>query len=315
MKIILVGNGAFGSIYHQRILESDKLRLVGVVDSDPSRLAYGSLVTGTTLYSVSGLVEADAVVIATPPETHALIATEALKLGLHVFCSKPGALSYEDARRLDSLAKAKQRQLYVDYTMQSAPEANMIHQQVNVLGEPQMMTSLRHQTIKARPEGMLWDLACHDLACFYDFMDFDLVDSVTCQMTNRTMLAEMMVKDRSIGMINVACEAESQVRKTTIIINSHDQYEHHKCGIVWDQLARCVSVGAGDGEMRVRFKDSPDPITLSLHRFVQGCKMVSLFESSLRHERNRFLWVTMMLSLFEESALDDGRKVKAGLWF
>ena len=47
-----------------------------------------------------GSVEADAVLLVSPPATHRPLAEEALARGLHVLSEKPFALSLEDARAI-----------------------------------------------------------------------------------------------------------------------------------------------------------------------------------------------------------------------
>ncbi|UCD30482.1 MAG: Gfo/Idh/MocA family oxidoreductase, partial [Planctomycetota bacterium] len=47
----------------------------------------------------------DAVVIATPDHTHAVIAMKAIKMGKHVFCEKPLAHSIYEVRKLTEAAR------------------------------------------------------------------------------------------------------------------------------------------------------------------------------------------------------------------
>ena len=57
----------------------------------------------------------DAVIIATPPETHFEIAKKAMELGKHVFVEKPITTDVKDAEKLVDLAASKKRVLMVGH--------------------------------------------------------------------------------------------------------------------------------------------------------------------------------------------------------
>jgi len=60
--------------------------------------------------------EIDAVVIATPMDTHYSLVRRALKAGKHVLCEKPLAFSTEEVKYLYSLADVKKLHLVTEYT-------------------------------------------------------------------------------------------------------------------------------------------------------------------------------------------------------
>lgn len=60
--------------------------------------------------------EVDAVVVATPPETHAAIAEAALSAGRHVYLEKPMSLNVSDATRLVESAGSGELVLFVGHT-------------------------------------------------------------------------------------------------------------------------------------------------------------------------------------------------------
>ena len=55
--------------------------------------------------------EGDIVVVATPPDTHADLAVQALHSGRHVLCEKPLALTVAEARTMLEAARARNRRL------------------------------------------------------------------------------------------------------------------------------------------------------------------------------------------------------------
>jgi predicted dehydrogenase len=63
----------------------------------------------------------DAVLVATPPETHAELAAAALAAGRHVYLEKPAATSVADAARLAGLAREHDRRLQLGYAFRHHP--------------------------------------------------------------------------------------------------------------------------------------------------------------------------------------------------
>jgi predicted dehydrogenase len=101
-RVAVVGYGYWGS-KHVRVLSGIPGVDVTVVDGQSTRLAeasahHPSARLATRLDDV--LPDVDAVVIATPPGTHAAIAQRALESGKHVLVEKPLTTSVEDGELL-----------------------------------------------------------------------------------------------------------------------------------------------------------------------------------------------------------------------
>jgi predicted dehydrogenase len=112
VRLILVGLGARSAIWRRVIGESLRARIVGLVDTNPARLAaalgaHPGSVGGATLAEVASRVAADAVILITPPAgRHDQIAA-ACAAGLAILAEKPLADSLSDARaHVDSAARA-----------------------------------------------------------------------------------------------------------------------------------------------------------------------------------------------------------------
>jgi predicted dehydrogenase len=111
--------------------------------------------------------EIEAVVIATPAETHARIAAEALCAGKHVFVEKPLALTYKDGVRLVQQAEAAGLVLMVGHILEYHPAVIELVRRVREgeLGEVQYIYSNRLNLGKVRQEeNILWSFAPHDVA-------------------------------------------------------------------------------------------------------------------------------------------------------
>lgn len=110
--IALVGCGYIADSY-RLCLEAHQgaLRLAGVYDRDPPRLAAFQACWGDKAYaSLAELLADPAVEIvlnATDPESHAAVTGAAIAAGRHVYSEKPLAMSYAEASALRDAARAK----------------------------------------------------------------------------------------------------------------------------------------------------------------------------------------------------------------
>ena len=91
VRVVLVGAGVRGRVWAAVSAEAPGVALVGVVDQDPSTAESVSEESAFYEDVASALEECrpDAVIIATPPETHYAIGKAALSAGKHVLCEKP----------------------------------------------------------------------------------------------------------------------------------------------------------------------------------------------------------------------------------
>ena len=108
----LIGCGRIAQLFHLPVLAAQPhAPLRAVADADPdARAAAGRLAPDAAVHDDAQAVLDDpavtAVVIATPPATHADLAARALTAGRHVYVEKPLSLTAADARRLCELASA-----------------------------------------------------------------------------------------------------------------------------------------------------------------------------------------------------------------
>lgn len=114
--VALLGYGFAGRTFHAPLIRATPgLELRAVISSDAAKV-------GTDLPGVAVLPKAEqacarddveVVVIATPNDTHASLATEALACGKHVVVDKPFTVTLDEARRVTAMAKARSRVLSV----------------------------------------------------------------------------------------------------------------------------------------------------------------------------------------------------------
>lgn len=110
LSAVVVGTG-IGCQTHVQALRGAGFDVVALVGRDPARTADRAARVGipnafTSLTDALALPEVDAVVVATPPNTHAPLALEAIAAGKHVVCEKPFAGDRGEAVQM--LAAAEQ---------------------------------------------------------------------------------------------------------------------------------------------------------------------------------------------------------------
>ena len=109
----------------------------------------------------------DAVVIATPAETHFNLASRALLAGKDVFVEKPLTLHCEDAQKLTDLADSRDRVLMVGHLLEYHPAVTRLNDLIEAgeLGRIEYIYSNRLNMGKVRrEENALWSFAPHDIS-------------------------------------------------------------------------------------------------------------------------------------------------------
>jgi predicted dehydrogenase len=116
IRAALIGYGYAGRTFHAPLIRATPgFELVLVCSSRPERVSAdlpGVDVAPAALEAVVAR-SVDLVVIATPPDSHAALATAALRAGKHVVVDKPLAPSLDEARDLAAVAKRAQGMLAV----------------------------------------------------------------------------------------------------------------------------------------------------------------------------------------------------------
>lgn len=119
LRFGLVGAGRIADSYVQALAGASNAVLAGVADvREPARIALAEAAhcpAFDTHHALLDNVECEAIVVATPPSTHADICLEALSRGIPVLCEKPVCTDIDTALRLRDAAE----QYGVAFTMAS----------------------------------------------------------------------------------------------------------------------------------------------------------------------------------------------------
>jgi UDP-2-acetamido-3-amino-2,3-dideoxy-glucuronate N-acetyltransferase len=170
MRIAVVGAGYWGvnlvRVFHElgalgRICDFSQPRLqqlAGNYPDVPMTSSYEELLEDPAI---------QAVVIATPAETHYMLARRALLAGKDVYVEKPLTLHCEEAETLIALAERERRILMVGHLLEYHPAVTRLNEMIEQgeLGRIEYIYSNRLNMGKVRrEENALWSFAPHDIS-------------------------------------------------------------------------------------------------------------------------------------------------------
>jgi predicted dehydrogenase len=173
--LAVVGAGHWGQNLVRAFTSLERARVVAVCDSNQARLSEVSAPVRreTDFRALLAGDDIVALVVATPPRTHASLVIEALRAGKHVFVEKPMALSLEDALRIRAASLASGRRVMVGFVLQYHPAVRLLRAQVDQ-GALGTVTELFAQRGGARQNGSehsaWWSLAPHDVSLAYELL-------------------------------------------------------------------------------------------------------------------------------------------------
>src|SRR5271168_2247304 len=144
----VVGCGYWGPNLVRNLSETPEFDLHALCDQDPATLRalgrrYPQARTFGDFDDVLDDDRVEAVVIATPPTTHAALAKRALLAGKHVLVEKPLATRLSDALEIVALAKYSGLMLMPGHTFIYSPAVNTVRKLIadGVVGEVHFVTS------------------------------------------------------------------------------------------------------------------------------------------------------------------------------
>jgi predicted dehydrogenase len=183
----VVGCGYWGPNLARNLSEAEEFRLHALCDLDPGTLrALGRRYPDAHMRGDFEQVLADdaveAVAIATPPATHAPLAKLALLAGKHVLVEKPLATTLSDGLEIAELARTLGLTLMPGHTFIYSPAVNAVRKLIDeeVIGDIHFVTSSRMNLGKYQPDGVVCDLAPHDLSILLYWLKERVVEVAAC---------------------------------------------------------------------------------------------------------------------------------------
>jgi predicted dehydrogenase len=182
LRTAVVGYGYWGPNLVRNVMERPELEFAGLCERDAGRAAaFSARCAGQPVFD--DLTEVlmddsiDALVVATPPRTHHAIVRAALEAGKHVLVEKPLATTSEDAIDLIETAARHGRTLMPGHTFVYSPPVNKVKELIaaGTLGEVYFITSSRMNLGKYQSDGVICDLAPHDLSILLYLLEQPIV--------------------------------------------------------------------------------------------------------------------------------------------
>jgi predicted dehydrogenase len=171
LGVAVVGYGYWGPNLARNVAERPELELVALCEPDPKRAAafsarHPSVRVEADLDRLLMRPEVDAVLVATPPQTHYPLVKRALVAGKHVLVEKPLATRLDHGQELVELAETRGLVLMPGHTFVYSPSVNAVRDLIrsDEVGEIFFITSSRMNLGKYQRDGVICDLAPHDLS-------------------------------------------------------------------------------------------------------------------------------------------------------
>ncbi len=183
IETLVVGHGYWGPNIVRNIVERPEFRLAGLCDRDEKKIDdFQHRNPGVSVERDLDIALADpkleAVAIATPPHTHYELVRSALEAGKHVLVEKPLARTADEAAELIALAEELELVLMPGHTFLYSPSVNKIRSLIEqgVLGDIYFVTSSRMNLGLYQQDGVVLDLAPHDLSILLHWLREPLVE-------------------------------------------------------------------------------------------------------------------------------------------
>lgn len=178
LRIAVVGAGHWGPNLINNFHNGQRSEVAWVVDRDAERLArvaerFPGVRTTDDFAQVEQDDEVDAVVVATPTNTHFEVARRALEAGKHVMVEKPLADTIEKCEALCALAEEHDRVLLVGHIFVYNDAAREVKRYIDAgeLGRIYYIAMTRTNLGPVRVDvNAAWDLAAHDIALASDWL-------------------------------------------------------------------------------------------------------------------------------------------------
>jgi predicted dehydrogenase len=178
IKIAVIGYGYWGPNFVRNFDSIDNSEVAAICDLnkknlDSARKKYPDILITNNYDELLANKEIDAVIVATPPETHFELAKKALISGKHVLVEKPLCTKASEADELIEISKNNKKVLMVDHTFQYSPAIDRLKEIISSgeIGKIQYIHSQRLNMGLFNTKGVLWDLAPHDISIILHLLD------------------------------------------------------------------------------------------------------------------------------------------------
>jgi myo-inositol 2-dehydrogenase / D-chiro-inositol 1-dehydrogenase len=173
VRIALIGAGRMGRVHLGALLESDEIRLVGVVEPVAGTRAELSAQGVTAYASVDELLEVDppeGVLIAAPSDQHPVLVGRFAAAGIPMLCEKPLGIRAEQSREASRAAAEAGVLLQVGYWRRFVPDLRALRERIlgGELGEISQLSCMQwdeqppSEQFRAHSGGIAVDMGVHE---------------------------------------------------------------------------------------------------------------------------------------------------------
>jgi predicted dehydrogenase len=329
---LVVGYGYWGPNIVRNVVESPDFRMMGLCEQDEGRISdfrrrHPGIWAEPDLDAALADPRIEAVAIATPPHTHFDLVSRALNAGKHVLVEKPLARTGDEAAGLVALAEERNRVLLPGHTFVYSPSVNKVRDliQGDELGEVYFITSSRMNLGLYQKDGVVLDLAPHDLSILLHWLGKPLLEvsangrSVYQDGVHETAFMTLEFEGGVQANVQVSWLAPRKMRQM-VVVGSRKMVQYEDTAAddsvrVYDRGLDFAEPPANFGEYRLTYRTgdmvapqiaAAEPLALELRDFASAIREGTQPRSSARLG----LEVVLGLEALERSLHSGGAPVK-----
>ena len=246
LRVGIAGAGHFGRYHALKVAAAERATLVGIHDRDEERAQTVGWEAGAPHLAFEALLpQIDALIVATPADTHHAVASAALRAGKHVLVEKPIASTLAQADELAALAMERDLVLQVGHLERFSAAYQAMAART---GPPLYIEATRIAPFKPRGTdvSVILDLMIHDLDLILALVDspIDSVDAVGAAVASQHEdIANARIRFSSGAVATITASRISARTERRMRIFAQDSY----LGV--DFAARKLTVvGLGGGQ-------------------------------------------------------------------
>ena len=328
---LVVGYGYWGPNLVRNVVERPEFRLMGLCELDDGRVEdfrrrHPGVWVERDLDTALADPRIEAVAIATPPHTHYNLVSRALEAGKHVLVEKPLARTAEEAARLIELAEERKQVLMPGHTFLYSPSVNKVRSLIreDELGEIYFITSSRMNLGLYQQDGVVLDLAPHDLSILLHWLGRPLLEvsangrSVYQQGVHETAFLTLRFEGGAQANVQLSWLAPRKMREM-VVVGSRRMVQYADTAAddsvrIYDRGLDFSDPPANFGEYRLTYRtgdmvapriDAAEPLGLELTDFAAAIREGSTPVSNARLG----LEIVLGLEALESSLHANGKPV------
>lgn len=263
IKLGIIGCGYWGPNLIRNFSSINGVEMAYCADLDENRLSHIKslypIMEVTKEYSkILNDKKVEAVIVATPVETHHKIVKDALDADKHVLVEKPITNSSKNAIELIKLAEKNKRVLMVDHTFEYSAPVRRVKEilKSNELGRVLTIDMIRvNLGLFQEKINVIWDLAPHDVSMLlYYLEEMPLTARAIGQSYIRDGIEDdaritLEFKDKIVANMHVSWLDPCKIRRTTIVGN--------KKMLVFDDVAQDEKIKIYDKGITIQKNNIP----------------------------------------------------------